>query len=162
QDPWAHFALGFAHLMPRRFAEAAVAFRRAIALNPNFAAAHAMLGLALGNLGETDEALKCAEHALKLSPSDIFLSVIIAICMSYIHFMAARYAESAAWARKTTERHPDYVPGLRMLVAAAAMNGEVAVAAQALANLRRLQPNISLAWARESMNLSGEPLERFI
>lgn len=162
QDPWAHFALGYTHFMPRRFAEAVTAFRKAIALNPNFAAAHAMLGNALACQGETDEALKCVERAVQLSPGDLFLSVVTAICMTYVHFVAGRYADSVAWARKTIERQPEFVVGYRMLVAAAAMSGQAAVAAQALATLRRLQPGISLAWARENMNLSDEPRARFV
>jgi TolB-like protein len=34
QDPWAHFALGYAHFMPRRFREATTAFRRSYCPQP--------------------------------------------------------------------------------------------------------------------------------
>jgi hypothetical protein len=121
-----------------------------------------MLGISLAVQGETDEALRCIERALRLSPGDLFLGVITAICMTYVHFITRHYAESIAWAHKTIERHPEFVIGHRMLVAAAAMNGDGTLVAKALTTLRRLQPDLSLAWARENMNLSGDPLERFV
>ena len=46
-DPWAHLALGFVALTRRRTDDAVEEFQRALALNPNFAAALGYLGLAL-------------------------------------------------------------------------------------------------------------------
>ena len=45
RDPWAHFAQGNLFFRLRRFGEAVRALRRALELNPNFALAHAFLGI---------------------------------------------------------------------------------------------------------------------
>jgi hypothetical protein len=45
----------------------------------------------------------------------------------------------------------DFAGGYRPLVAAAAMAGQLEVAASALRELRRLQPNLSLAWIANEM-----------
>ena len=43
RDPWGHIALGYWALMERRTEKSIAAFRRALNLNPNLAAAHAHL-----------------------------------------------------------------------------------------------------------------------
>jgi TolB-like protein len=53
-DPWAHLALGYVAFMRRRTKVAAEEFRRALALNPNFAAAHGYLGWTLAMQGSDD------------------------------------------------------------------------------------------------------------
>jgi hypothetical protein len=45
----------------------------------------------------------------------------------------------------------DYVGALRLLAASAAMAGQTEAAASALRELRRAQPNISLAWIANQM-----------
>jgi tetratricopeptide (TPR) repeat protein len=50
-DPWAHLALGYVAFVRRRTSVATAEFQRALALNPNFAAAHGYLGWALAFCG---------------------------------------------------------------------------------------------------------------
>ena len=47
-DPWAHLALGWVAFMMRRTETAVEEYQRALDINPNFAAAHGHLGMALG------------------------------------------------------------------------------------------------------------------
>src|SRR5262249_8123259 len=47
RTPWGHVALGYWAMMERRTAESIAAFRRAVTLNPNSAAAHAHLSRGL-------------------------------------------------------------------------------------------------------------------
>ena len=56
-DPWAHLALGYAAFVRRQTNVATAEFRRAIALNPNFAAAYGYLGWALAFDGQSDQAI---------------------------------------------------------------------------------------------------------
>jgi hypothetical protein len=49
-------------------------------------------------------------------------------------------------ARTAIRLHPDFIGGYRGLTSAAGMSGQAEVAAAALHELRRVQPNISLAW----------------
>ena len=50
----------------------------------------------------------------------------------------------------------DFVGGYRVLAAAAAMAGEMELARAALDELRRAQPNISLAWIARELPLPDE------
>ena len=70
EDPWAHLALGFVHAMSRQFRQAVEELTASLALNPNFAFAHAMLGMAYGYAGHADEGLQRVSLAMRLSPRD--------------------------------------------------------------------------------------------
>jgi hypothetical protein len=50
----------------------------------------------------------------------------------------------------------DHVSGYRMLTAAAAMAGKLDVATVALHELRRAQPNFSIAWIMQNMPFEHE------
>ena len=47
-DPWAHFAAGYVHMVSRNFSQAVAELTEAIALNPSFAFAHLILGVTYG------------------------------------------------------------------------------------------------------------------
>ena len=160
RDPWAHLTHGIVLWRMRRHDEAVRACRRALELNPNFAAAHACLGMPLAVQGGHNEALSCAQNALRLRPRDPFVGAQASYSMSIAHFAAGRYPDCMASARETIERYPEYLPGHSLLVAAAAIARDTEAAAEALGALLRLRPNYSLSWARENVPLVGETLER--
>ena len=56
EDPWAHHALGCVHVLLRRFDDALAEFELALSLNPNFALAQSVYGLALAFSGRWEEA----------------------------------------------------------------------------------------------------------
>ena len=70
EDPWAHLALGWVHSMSRRFRPAVEELNAALQLNPSFAFGHAMLGMAYGYAGHSDEGLQHLSLAMRLSPRD--------------------------------------------------------------------------------------------
>ena len=57
-------------LRQRRFAEALAKYREALAINPDYAPAHAGQGEALVRLGRYEEALRALERALAVGPAD--------------------------------------------------------------------------------------------
>jgi len=67
-DPWAHLALGYVAFVRRRTSAAAAEFQRALALNPNFAAAHGYLGRTLAFDGQSEQAITHLKEAIRLSP----------------------------------------------------------------------------------------------
>ena len=64
ENPTLHFALGQAYLDAGRFAEAAGALERAVALNPLYTAAYWPLGKALEGAGRLAEALATYERGI--------------------------------------------------------------------------------------------------
>ena len=145
EDPWAHLALGSVHLYARRFEESLAAFETALRLNPSFSLAQGYYGLTLSYCGRWQEGALAAERALRLSPRDPFSATFYGIS-GYAQFVGRNYAEAMRLARLGIQRADFFVGAHRVLTAAAAMAGESDTAKAALSELRRVQPNISLAW----------------
>ncbi len=154
QDPWAHNALAHVHLFARRFDDSLAEFEAALALNPNFALAQGYYGLTLAYCGRWQEADEAARRAIRLSPRDPFAAVYYGI-VAYSQFVGRNYDEAIAPAREAV-RQRDFVGGHRVLTAAAAMAGHDGLAKSALQDLRRVQPNISLAWIAANMPIRDE------
>ena len=69
-DAWGYLALGYIEAMSRRTEPAIKALTASIQLNPSFAFAHAMLGMAHNYAGLADVGMQHIHLALKLSPKD--------------------------------------------------------------------------------------------
>lgn len=141
-DPWAHLALGYVHMITRRYREAISELSEAIRRNPSFALGHAVLGCTFGYGGLGDEGLRHVQLAGRLSPRDphnaTFLS-IEGIC----HFVAGHYEAAAEANRRAVELRPNFVSALRTLAAYSAKIGELEEARRALAEARALQAGLS-------------------
>jgi TolB-like protein len=155
EDPWAHYALGCAHLFMRRFDDSLAEFETALRLNPNFSLAQAYYGLALSYCGRWEESAAAARRALRLSPRDPFSAIYCGIA-SYAQFVGRNYEEAMRLAREGIRQRGDFVGAHRVLTASAGMAGAHDVAKIALQALRGAQPNISLAWIAEHMPIKLE------
>jgi TolB-like protein len=145
EDPWAHYALGYVYLYARRFDDSLAEFELALKLNPNFSMAQGFYGLTLSYCGRWEEGVQAAQRALRLSPRDPFSAIYCGIA-SYSQFAGCNYDEAMRLAREGIRQRGDFVGAHRVFTAAAGMAGHTAIAAAALQELRRAQPNISLAW----------------
>jgi TolB-like protein len=145
EDPWAHHALGCVHVLLRRFDEALAEFELALNLNPSFALAQSVYGLALTFSGRWEEAGVATAKALRLSPRDPFAAIYNGIA-AHAQLVGRNYEEAMRLASASIRLRTDHVSGYRMLTASAAMAGRTDVATAALQELRRRQPNFSLAW----------------
>jgi tetratricopeptide (TPR) repeat protein len=150
EDPWAHYALGCVYLFARRFEDSLAAFETALQLNPNFSLAQGYYGLTLAYAGRWKDADLAARRALRLSPRDPFSAIYCGV-NSYAQFVGRNYAEAMRLAREGIRQRSDFVGAHRVLTAAAGMAGEREIAAAALKELCRAQPNISLAWIAMEM-----------
>jgi TolB-like protein len=150
EDPWAHYALGCVYMFTRRFDDSLAEFELALRLNPNFSLAQGYYGLALSYCGRWEEANVAAQRALRLSPRDPFSAVYYGIA-AYAQFIGRNYDEAMRLSREGIRQRVDFVGAHRVLTAAAGMAGEADVAKAALQELRRAQPNISLAWIANQM-----------
>jgi TolB-like protein/cytochrome c-type biogenesis protein CcmH/NrfG len=155
EDPWAHHALGGVHLLARRLEDSLAEFELALRLNPNFAQAQGYLGLTLAYCGRWEEAIDASQRALRLSPRDPFSAVFCGIA-AYAHFLGCNYGEAMRLSREGLRQRNDFVGAHRVLTAAAGMAGEADVAETALQQLRRVQPNISLAWIASQLPIMRE------
>jgi TolB-like protein/Flp pilus assembly protein TadD len=155
EDPWAHHALGSVHLFTRRFEDSLAEFEEALRLNPNFSLAQGFFGLALSYCGRWQEGAEAAYRALRLSPRDPYSALYHGIA-AYAQFVGGNYEEAMPLAREAIRQRSDFVGAHRVLTAAAGMAGRADVAAGALQELRRAQPNISLAWLAEHMPIQSD------
>jgi TolB-like protein len=162
EDPWAHHALGNVHLHTRRFEDSLAEFELALRLNPNFSLAQGYYGLALSYCGRWEEANVAASRALRLSPRDPFSAIYYGIA-SYAQFVGHNYDEAMRLSREGIRQRGDFVGAHRVLTAAAAMAGQDDVAKAALQELRRVQPNVSLAWIATELPIQrGDDREHYL
>src|SRR3984885_7682007 len=145
EDPWAHHALGCVYLFTRRFDDSLAEFELALRLNPNFSLAQGYYGLALSYCGLWEDGNVAARRALRLSPRDPFSAVYYGIA-AYASFVGRNYDEAIRLSRDGLRQRSDFVGAHRVLTSAAGMAGKTDIASAALQELRRAQPNISLAW----------------
>jgi TolB-like protein len=155
EDPWAHFALGCVHLFARRFDDSLAEFEWALRLNPNFSLAQGYYGLTLAYCGRDEEAALAARRALRLSPHDPLSAIYYGIA-AYAQFVGRNYEAAIPLAREAIRHSADFVGAHRVLAAAAGMAGQRDLAGAALLELRRVQPNISLAWIAAQMPIQHD------
>ncbi len=162
EDPWAHLALGHVYLFTRRFDDSLAEFELALRLNPNFSLAQGYYGLALSYSGRWEEGGLAARRALQLSPRDPFSAIYCGIA-AYAQYLGRNYDEAMRLAHEGIRQRGDFVGAHRVLTAAAAMAGRAEIAKSALRELRRVQPNISLAWLVNQMPIKkNEEREHYL
>ena len=155
EDAWAHHGLAYTYLFARRFDDAIAEFELALRLNPNFSFAQAFYGAALCYSGRWAEGDLAVRRALRLSPRDPSSTLYFGIA-AYAQFIGRNYDEAIRLARESLRQRSDFVGGHRVLTAAAAMAGYDEVASAALRELRRAQPDVSLAWIENELPMKQE------
>jgi adenylate cyclase len=115
------------------------AAQRAVELNPSFAFAHLILGLALGFAGRAEEAIAALDKTIRLSPHDPLMWLLMH-GLSVAHFAAGRHRQAAEWAQRSIERRPDFPPPYRFLAASYAHLGRLDEARAALEVGERMAP----------------------
>jgi TolB-like protein len=150
EDPWAHTALGSVCFSTRRLDDALAEFELALRLNPNFSVAQGYYALALSYSGRWRDSYEAAQRAIRLSPRDPSLAIYHGIA-AYAQFIGRNYAEAITRSREAIRHRGDLTGAYRVLTVAAGMAGETGIATAALQELRRVQPNISLAWIKHQL-----------
>ncbi len=155
EDPWAHHALGCIHLFARRFEDSLAEFELALRLNPNFSLTQCYYCVALAYAGRWQDAEEAVSRALRLSPRDP-MSALYYGAAAYAQFVGRNYEKAIKLAREAIHLRGDFVGGHRVLTASAGMAGLDELAAAALQELRRAQPDISLAWIAAQMPIKHD------
>jgi adenylate cyclase len=144
-DAWAHVSLGYVHMVSRRYQPALDELTEGIERNPSFALAHMLLGSTYAYGGKSDEGLAEAAIAARLSPRDSIQAATLSV-MGTSHFVAGRYAEAADFQRRAVQLRPHFGTAWRSLAAAAGMIGDTDLGKTAVAEVLRLQPDLTLDW----------------
>jgi tetratricopeptide (TPR) repeat protein len=141
----AFIGLGDALLGRGRPAEAAEAYRQAIAYVPAAPEAWNGLGAALGALGREGDALAAFERAVRLRPDDPHAWYNLGTA----HGRAGRHARAAECLREALRLRPDDERAWGNLAVASAALGDQAEAARALERLASLSPARAAELRRE-------------
>jgi tetratricopeptide (TPR) repeat protein len=132
-------------MMERHTDESIAAFRRAVELNPNSAAARSHLSRGLAFAGLHGEAIEHGEAAIRLAPFDpqkaLFLGGI-----AVAKHAAGRFDEAVHWSVEAQRLRPGFQGSRRMLCASLALAGRAGEAREVLGSLRRDQPELSMSW----------------
>jgi TolB-like protein/class 3 adenylate cyclase len=160
-DPWAHMALGYLAIRGHQTDEAVRHFRAALDLNPNFAAAYGYVGWALVFNGQSEEALRYFDQSIRLSPRDPLHGFFFA-GISAAHYLAGRFTEAIKFGRQAVQLRPGILGGHRILCASLAQAGQIEEARAAMSTLRQLHPTMTIAWIKESVPYTTEPMARFL
>jgi TolB-like protein/class 3 adenylate cyclase/cytochrome c-type biogenesis protein CcmH/NrfG len=160
-DPWAHLALGFVAFVRRRTNVATAEFRRALALNPNFAAAHGYLGWTLAFDGQADQAITHLEEAIRLSPHDP-QNAMFNTGLAVAHYLEGRYTDAVEYSRKTLQQRSAFTAGHRIYCASLAQDGQIDEAREALARLKEMHPDLSIAWIERHVPYTPGPMAKFL
>lgn len=117
---------------------------KALALNPNFAAAW-LLGAFLRLWhGETDAAVAHFSHVMRLSPLDPELHRMEA-GLAAAHFFLGQFDLASSWAEKAVRDLPSLLLAVGVLAASHALAGRTADAQRAMAHLRELDPQLRVS-----------------
>lgn len=164
-DAWVQCVLGLGQFTAKQPDKAIGHYKKAIALNPSFALGHGYLALQLAFLaGRTDEAIKEAETAIRLSPRDPELyHFFYAIGMA--HFVAGRYDQAAKWGEMAENERPAGIGfgPLRLLASTYAHLDRLDEARDAFASVLEVTPRISATGIRNAIHFGRpEDLERYL
>jgi len=116
---------------------------RAIELDANLATAWQRSGWVRGYAGDHEEAIRNLGRAMRLNPLDprVFLTQS---AMAFAHFIAGRDQEASEWAAMATRVKPNWMPALRVAIAANAMLGRTARAKGDLQAYQRVDPDANI------------------
>jgi TolB-like protein len=139
------FAIGY---VAGELVEGAALVDRAIALNPNLAAAWCASGLLKTRLGDPDLGIEHLANAMRLSPLDP-LTTFMENFTAIAHFYADRHDKAWPLAEKVVRKQPNYLGALRVAAASNACAGRLEEARSFIARALQLDPEMRLSNLRD-------------
>ena len=159
-DGQAHAVMGHIHLLRREHAKALEVAEQAVCLRPSCANSNAQFGNILYYCGRPAEAAERVRQAMRFSPihPPFFKAVLASSCKEM-----REWDEAARTAKELLRMRPDDADPRLVLVEAALAAGDKAGAAQYAEEIRKLQPQFSLAaWAQRQPYRDPAVLERIL
>jgi TolB-like protein len=151
----AHFALGVVYIFTKRATQGIAECEQALALNPNLADAHGVIGWGKVLLGRVAEAEGHIHEALRLSPRDIFAFRWLAF-VGYAKLFLHADAEAVAWLRRSIEANRNFPLAHFVLAAVLALLGRLDEARPAVQAGLALDPNFTIRRFRDAINARSD------
>ena len=143
-DALGYEALSFALLLQRDTAGGLEAAQRSVELNPSSPLGWSMLGYAQWAAGDPRAAIESCERAFRLSPNDPMANAIRET-QSEAYWEIGEYDTGLQLARAIIASNPDYFWGYVDIALNASSLERLDDAREAVAQMRRLLPNVSIA-----------------
>jgi TolB-like protein/class 3 adenylate cyclase len=128
---------------------------RAIALNPNSAAAYGMGAVVRNMAGNYELAAEHVERAIRLSPFDAYMFAFTK-ARGDSHLFRRQLPEAIQWLRKSAQLNPNHSPTFLALGSALARTGQMQDARAAIRRLLELSPMDSTAWRQRQLSLGPD------
>ena len=162
EDPVAHMALGWTHMLKAEHELSIKEFNKALELNPNYSAVNGLLSGSFGFLGRIEEAVEAFELAQQGSPRDPerYLWYIGAV---NAYFAAEQYEKCVEAAENAIYLRPSFYGGYFIMAAALPFLDRVEDAKGAMQKARDLMPRLSLkTTARNPMYVRENDVKRLL
>ena len=143
RDPTAHAALGGAYLVAGDPKNGVDSTQRAVDLNPSMPEAWIWLGWSQVLAGNPQAAIAASVRAQRLNPQGPMVWIYENLALAY--WEVGRYAEALELARQLVATQPAYFTGYAYIAMNAIALGKIDEARAAIAEGRRVQPDLSLA-----------------
>jgi TolB-like protein/tetratricopeptide (TPR) repeat protein len=121
---------------------------RALALDPNLAAAWFLGGFLRTERGDPDLAIEFFTRAMRFSPLDPEMFRMQA-GMAMAHLFAGRFEIASSWAEKAYRELPSFLMVVGVIAASHALAGRIDDARRAMDHLRQLDPTLRISNLRD-------------
>jgi tetratricopeptide (TPR) repeat protein len=143
--PLVYEALSSVQLFKRQHDEAVAAATRWLEVEPGNADAYANLAGILHFAGEPERVGGLIEKAKRLNPFHPFYYTLY---VGQAYFTMHRFQDAVQFIKRSIAHNPESLPSHVYLAACYGQLGEDALACDAVAEARRLSPEVSIVWAR--------------
>jgi adenylate cyclase len=149
--------LGYLH---HDFAQARELLDKAVSASPSCALAWSYGALVRCWRGEGEEAVRCAERAVRLAPMDSF-TFLHQHSLAQANYTVGNLDAAIEWARRSSALNGQHAPNWRLLLSSLAAAGRVDGLSEARQSFLAVEPDFSLRRFLARTPLRGEIRERF-
>ena len=158
RDALSHVALGWAYILGGNLKNGLDSARRAVDLNPSMPEAWAWLGWTQMLAGDPEACIASSERARRLSPQGPTVAQV-EDNLALAYFEMARYEAGLEAGRKLVALRPEYVWGYGYVAMSSAALGRIDEARAAVADARRVEPEVSLALFQRGLGVSRPEMD---
>lgn len=157
RDPAAQAALGAAYLAAGDPKNAIDSVQRAVALNPSMPEAWVWLGFAQLLAGDPQACITASERALRLNPQGAKVWIYDNLAPAY--WEIGRFEAGLEAGRRLVATQPTYFTGYAYIAMNAVALGQLEAARTAIADGRRVRPDLSLALVQGYFGVSRAEID---